>query len=246
MMTAGAPVDLRKAQIKTIKAGQRALGLDDETYRDLLEVHTGKRSAADLTLDEGKIVIEAMRQAGFDRGGRPGRRRGRAEETRQQAMVRRLWGDLYALGSIEHGGEEALNRWLERTCGVSARRFLKRAADANKAIEGLKDMLARDGCVLPDAEQARKWNIWRTKASLPPLADTAHACHIALIEAQWRRLIVLGAMRTGGDARLDTWLRKIGGVAVTYLLSAGDAERAVAALANWIRRLRLPPGGDAA
>lgn len=53
---------LRNAEIARIKigCGPKGLALDDDTYRALLERLTGKRSAADLTWQERKRVIDHL------------------------------------------------------------------------------------------------------------------------------------------------------------------------------------------
>lgn len=53
----------RKRGIVAIKATQRALGMDDDTYRAMLEAQTGKRSATELSLAEQRRVLEHLRQA---------------------------------------------------------------------------------------------------------------------------------------------------------------------------------------
>jgi hypothetical protein len=72
----------RKQNIQAIKACQRQLGLDDATYRAMLEAQTGKRSATDLTVREGGKVLDYLRAKGAtnpkarpDRAGRDGGKR---------------------------------------------------------------------------------------------------------------------------------------------------------------------------
>ncbi len=56
---------LRTREIRRIQTGKRTLGLDDDTYRDLLERLTGKRSAADLTAVQRRVVIDELYRIGF-------------------------------------------------------------------------------------------------------------------------------------------------------------------------------------
>ncbi|UOO89614.1 regulatory protein GemA [Vitreoscilla massiliensis] len=55
----------RKKLIAKIKIAQQQLGLDDDTYRDMLEGTVGKRSAAQMTDKELTVVIEVMKSKGF-------------------------------------------------------------------------------------------------------------------------------------------------------------------------------------
>ena len=59
------PVVDRNRQLGRIHAGKKALGLDDDTYRCLLERVTGKRSSADMTHLERQAVITELVRLGF-------------------------------------------------------------------------------------------------------------------------------------------------------------------------------------
>jgi phage gp16-like protein len=70
----------RKAGVQAIKAAQRQLGLDDDTYRSMLERFSrpgpglpGKRSATLLTLQEQAAVLDHLRAAGATNPKRAGR-----------------------------------------------------------------------------------------------------------------------------------------------------------------------------
>jgi len=57
----------RNQRIAAIHMGKKQLGLDDDTYRDMLEQVTGKRSAKDMT-DDGLVkVIQHLDQLGFSK-----------------------------------------------------------------------------------------------------------------------------------------------------------------------------------
>ena len=58
-------VPLRTRDLKRIHTGRKFLCLDDDTYRDLLERVTGKRSAADLTGPQRRAVIDELWRLGF-------------------------------------------------------------------------------------------------------------------------------------------------------------------------------------
>ena len=51
--------------LAVVHVGKKELGLDDDTYRDLLERITSKRSARDLKIEELNKVIRALEQKGF-------------------------------------------------------------------------------------------------------------------------------------------------------------------------------------
>ena len=51
--------------IKAIHMGKRRLGMDNETYREMLRNLTGLDSCSQMTARELKYVLLHMRQAGF-------------------------------------------------------------------------------------------------------------------------------------------------------------------------------------
>lgn len=55
----------RKRDLQRIHAAARNLGLDDDTYRALLERVTGKRSAADLTARQRQAVLDDFARLGW-------------------------------------------------------------------------------------------------------------------------------------------------------------------------------------
>lgn len=59
--------DQRTAELATIHVGKKQLGLDDETYRDMLWTVARVRSAKDLDHKGRREVIEHMRARGFAR-----------------------------------------------------------------------------------------------------------------------------------------------------------------------------------
>lgn len=57
--------DPRRQQLARIHAGKKALGLDEETYRALLERVTGKRSSADMTTEQRNDVLREFARLGL-------------------------------------------------------------------------------------------------------------------------------------------------------------------------------------
>ena len=57
----------RNQRIAAIHMGKKQLGLDDDTYRDMLEQVTGKRSAKDMSDDDLVKVIQHLDQLGFSK-----------------------------------------------------------------------------------------------------------------------------------------------------------------------------------
>lgn len=57
----------RNDRLATIHMGKKALNLDEDTYRDMLEQVTTKRSAKDMTMDDLLKVIQYLDQLGFSK-----------------------------------------------------------------------------------------------------------------------------------------------------------------------------------
>jgi phage gp16-like protein len=88
-----APRDDRRIQIGRIKAAQKGLGLDDATYRALLERVTGKSSSTQMTPAERNQVLAEFARLGFKRADtneRGTRFPGRPANVREVPMLRKV------------------------------------------------------------------------------------------------------------------------------------------------------------
>ncbi|HHQ4786570.1 TPA: gp16 family protein [Aeromonas hydrophila] len=114
----------RTRLIRLVQVGRRSLGLDEETYRALLVHQSGKRSAAELTLQELDKVLLAMKGAGFKptvkravNGGKQKRlspARGAPTKTAEIGVIRAIWITMHRHGLLRDGSETALNHYVER------------------------------------------------------------------------------------------------------------------------------------
>ncbi|MFM5757775.1 gp16 family protein [Aeromonas hydrophila] len=114
----------RTRLIRLVQVGRRSLGLDDETYRELLTQQSGKRSAAELTLQELDKVLLAMKGAGFKptvkRGVKGGKQKrlspvsGTPVRTAEIGVIRAIWITMAKHGLLRDGSETALNHYVER------------------------------------------------------------------------------------------------------------------------------------
>lgn len=127
-------------KIALLKTAVRQLGLDDATYRALLRRCAGVSSAKALDDHGLDVVMAELERAGFVNTSprKPMPDRPGMGSSRQTQMIRRLWAVL----TEGQGTGAQLGRWLERSYGVSALRFVD-ADTASKAINGLRAMLAR-------------------------------------------------------------------------------------------------------
>lgn len=137
---------LRKKLIGKVKIAQGQLGLDDETYRDMLENVTGKRSAAKLKVWELDNVIKHMIKKGFKP--KKSRRSGATNQAddSQSKKIRSLWIQLNEAGKVRDSSEKALVTWAKNTLkitkGIEALQWLS-VNQKSRLIESLKQWLAR-------------------------------------------------------------------------------------------------------
>ena len=136
----------RKKMVAKVKIAQGQLGLDDDTYRDLLESVTGKRSAAKLKCWELDNVIKRLQQKGF-KPTRPKRSGSRTQaDDDQSKLIRSLWIQLHEAGKVRDPDERALVNWakgqFKNSHGIEALQWLD-VYQKRRLIESLKQWLAR-------------------------------------------------------------------------------------------------------
>jgi len=129
---------VRKRQLGAIHIGKKKLGLDDDSYRAMLQRLTGKRSAAALGVEQLAAVIEEMRRLGFSTTRR------RPPANGQARLIAVLWAEMYREGIVKNGTAKALDAFVKRQAGVEALEWLT-PEGANKVIEALKSWRARGG-----------------------------------------------------------------------------------------------------
>lgn len=112
--------DQRARMLRLVHVARRSLQLDEESYRDLLEVSTGKRSAAKLSIGELERTLQALKALGFvptpkkeQEGSFVPFSTFRAKAP-QVAKIRALWGEMARQGVIRDGSSCALNAWVQR------------------------------------------------------------------------------------------------------------------------------------
>jgi phage gp16-like protein len=126
-------------QIALIHIAKKQLALTEDIYRAILAHKGGVTSADQLDKPGFNAVMAYLTACGFRSTWTQrtyGRRDGMASP-RQIDLIRDLWHQW-----SDSKDDADLNRWLERSYGVSALRFLDSTAAA-KAIAGLKAMVRR-------------------------------------------------------------------------------------------------------
>ena len=227
----------RRSLYGKIEIAKKALGLDDDAYRDVLQRLFGKRSRTQLGNAQLVDLVEHFKSLGFRpirkaparAGGRP------LADGALQGKIRALWISLHHLGAVREPSEKALVAFCKRvtggrTRGIDALQWLTPDA-AIKAIEALKAMAAREGV---------SWAPYRVRLDSGEVVDREDP-RARVLEAQWRILGRLGAARIDCDAALWAWVGRLLGKGARLSGAAlTDAEKykAIEALGAMVRRAR--------
>lgn len=139
----------RAGLIGKIHVAKKQLGLDDDTYRDVLRRVTGKESSGSCSITELEDVKAEMVNLGFKPKKATHPRAGKRPlaDGEIAAKLRALWISGYHLAVVTDPSEAALAAFVKRATGgkkggVDALQWMT-ADDARKAIEALKAWLAR-------------------------------------------------------------------------------------------------------
>ncbi|EGY4702804.1 regulatory protein GemA [Salmonella enterica] len=130
--------------IQLIHIAKSQMGIDADTYRQMLLSVTGKTSTSDMNPGQLNKVLAAMKAKGF-----VVKPSSKARTTRQLAdfpqakKLRALWLEMYAQGFVRDSSEEALRRWVKRETGVDGLQWLE-TDKASAAIEKLKKWQERE------------------------------------------------------------------------------------------------------
>lgn len=224
----GAADDRRAKLLKAIHASKRKIGLDDDTYRDLLERVTGLRSSKNLSVREMGRVLDAMHGRAAPE---PVAVSAAGEGGPMGAKIRALWLTLWNLGVTRDNSDKALMTFVRRQTGRDAIRFLT-APQASQVIEALNAWAAR---TVDNGGGGVDWSAF-------PEGDTDPRARV--LQAQWRRLYGLGWAKVGSPFALAGWLHAAGftpNLASERRLDPRTADRAMRHLGGLIRR-RLNEG----
>lgn len=134
----------RNNQLAMIHIAKKDLGLDDDTYRDIVRLVSNGResSAGSLDYAERRKLLEHFESRGWkNKPAKNAKTRPLATDD-QSKMIRGLWIELFNLGAIANSSEAALAAFVKRQTGVNALQWLN-SYQASQVIESLKKWVAR-------------------------------------------------------------------------------------------------------
>ena len=137
---------ITRSQIRAIKIAQRAQGIEDMEYRQILESQFQVSSCTELTRRQASELLTMFgRELANPPGKQDRKRRRRTVQPAPDGVTamatpdqRRLIGEL--VGEIGWMDEAAYNRWLWKSMRI---RKVATRAQAMRVIEGLKAMRRR-------------------------------------------------------------------------------------------------------
>lgn len=186
-MIAAAPASSK--QIGAIHAAKARLGLDDDSYRDVLQAETGKRSAKGLSSAEAWRVLERMKAwtnpAPVPAPAKPTAAGALRLDGAYAGVCRALWMAGWNLGIVEDRTDRALIAFVQRQTAIASLNWVHDGKDGAKVIEALKAWIDREaGGVAWDVEA----KLLRAQG-----LTIARWRKLAVIHAQIRRLAATGA-----------------------------------------------------
>jgi len=148
-----------RALQRLIFAACRQLGLDDDARRDLQVSVTGKSSLRDMSDGELKLVVNRLKEAGFE--DRPRNPRHKPAPRADLRMIHVLWRKLGERGALRDPGRAGLNRFIrsrfEKTWGSVPADvdMLRDWQQIDAVIQALKDWGQRSGIDFDWQDHAR-------------------------------------------------------------------------------------------
>ncbi|HFH0413777.1 TPA: gp16 family protein [Salmonella enterica subsp. diarizonae serovar 61:i:z] len=134
----------RSKIIQLIHIAKSQMGMDTDTYRQMLLSITGKTSTSVMNPGQLNKVLAAMKKKGFKvKPASKARTTRSLADSPQARKLRALWLEMYAQGFVRDSSEEALRRWVKREIKVDGLQWLE-SDKASMAIERLKNWQERE------------------------------------------------------------------------------------------------------
>ncbi|EGL9147947.1 regulatory protein GemA [Salmonella enterica] len=128
----------RVKSIQLIHIAKSQMGMDTDTYRQMLLSITGKTSTSEMNPGQLNKVLAAMKAKGFVvKPSRKVRTTRQLADSPQVKKLRALWLEMHQQGKVRDSSEVALQAWVKRETGVNSLQWLEPGM-ASLCIEKLK------------------------------------------------------------------------------------------------------------
>jgi phage gp16-like protein len=134
---------LRTDDLAKIHIAKKDLGLDDETYRAVLWTCARVHSSKDLDHAGRAAVLDHFKARGWK--AKPpvkAKQKAKLSDEPQHKMIRGLWLELHANGTVIDPSEKAIARFIKNQTKVDRMEWLS-VNQASQIIERLKSWLNR-------------------------------------------------------------------------------------------------------
>ncbi len=129
----------RNRDLAIIHMAKKQLGWDEETYRDVLEMRTGKSSSGKLTAKERSDFIDHLLSCGFKVQRKPFRKLNSAEQRKALA----LWMEIKNRGYLNNS-QASLESLFPKLGIQTAKLEWLTGTEVRKLIEALKSWIERE------------------------------------------------------------------------------------------------------
>lgn len=135
----------RRAQLAMVHIARKDLGLDEDTYRDVLERVTGKRSAAETTDFELTSLIADFKKRGWVPKPKVSAPAGTPKRSAvpQVRKVWAIWSEMCRDKVVREPTKAALRAFVKRMTGVADPEWLS-SQECGVVIEALKAWRKRE------------------------------------------------------------------------------------------------------
>ncbi len=133
--------DSKPRLIQLIHVAKGQLGMDDDTYRNMLKQLTQKDSTKQLTVPQLNRVIAHLQGLGFKIQSKANPKQVAAKDPQSQ-KIRALWRELHEIGQVNDPSEAALSKYVKRITSIESLAWLN-TEQASQVIETLKKWLSR-------------------------------------------------------------------------------------------------------
>jgi hypothetical protein len=172
---------MTRAALAKIHIARKELGLDEETYRAILQRLTGQASAAGLSAPALDSVLTEFKRLGWTPKPAVHADRAGSLSGPYARKFRALWLAAWNLAVIDDPSDAAITAFVRRQTGIDHDRWLRDGKDASRVIEALKAMLERGGVVWTLPKEIRKNRL-----------DPVIAAKLDVLDAVVRRASELG------------------------------------------------------
>lgn len=138
--------DLARREIQLIHVARQKVGMDDETYRNLLMDRFGADSSKNLDWKQREQLLKHFKTLGFKVQSKKAGKKNIASrplaDDPESKKIRFLWLLLHELGAVKNPSEAALAAYVKRIAKVDALQWLN-GDQATTMIETLKKWAMR-------------------------------------------------------------------------------------------------------